>query len=282
MGVREDFLEVIMGNPQAAVTSAVSTTARAEYIDKLCRGGFPLALAVSDSGRRRWFSDYVKLTLERDAREISALRQGQKLNDLLGRLAGQTAQVLNVERAAAAVKLNPRTAESYARLLEKVFLLYRLEAWGKTLTSRSAGLPKVHVLDSGVAAHLLRLSSEKLATLDPTASTELGHLVETFAVGELIKQASWCSSVVGVGHWRNWDGDEVDLVIEREDGGILGFEVKTGSRVPGKDFRGLIKLRDAIGANFLGGFAVYLGERSYTYEDRINVVPLDRLWTPTA
>jgi hypothetical protein len=44
--------------------------------------------------------------------------------------------------------------------------------------------------------------------------------------------------------------------------------------------KGMSRLRDALGAQFVGGFALYLGERSYTFADRLHVVPLDRLWTP--
>jgi len=44
----------------------------------------------------------------------------------------------------------------------------------------------------------------------------------------------------------------------------------------------LTKLRDAVGPNFRAGYALYLGERSYTFEDRIHVMPLDRLWAWTA
>jgi len=135
----------------------------------------------------------------------------------------------------------------------------------------------LHVLDSEVAAMLLRVTPENLATLDATASSEFGHLVETFAVGELRKQASWLDGIAGLGHWRTYEGAEVHQVIERENGGILGFEIKKGGRVPGENLRGLQALRDAVGDRFIGGFALYLGERSYTYEDRIHVVPLDRL-----
>ena len=67
--------------------------------------------------------------------------------------------------------------------------------------------------------------------------------------------------------WRSLpnarDGDEVDLVVERDDGGVTGFEMKSGSRVGGAEFHGLRKLREATGDNLIGGFAVYLGERSY-------------------
>lgn len=56
--------------------------------------------------------------------------------------------------------------------------------------------------------------------------TELGHRLETFVVGELMKQASWLDGVVGLGHWRTRDGDEVDLVVERDDGFVVALQVK--------------------------------------------------------
>lgn len=279
--VHESFLDTALRTPLAVVTGEVSETTREDYISRICRGGFPLALAASsDRARKRWVDEYVRLTLERDVRELSRLRQGQLLGTLLGRLAGQTAQVLNIEKASREVGLDRATTESYVSLLEKVFLIHRLPAWGKTLTARSAATPKIHVLDSAVAARLLRLTPEKLSTLDPTAQTEFGHLLETFAVEELLKQTSWNDDVTGVGHWRTHDGDEVDFVAELDDGGVVGFEVKTSGRVPGDELRPLKKLREAVGHNFAAGFAHYLGQRSYTYDDRLHVVPLDRLWSP--
>lgn len=281
--VRETFLDALLRNPSAVVTDDLSTTTRDDYISRVCRGGFPLASAAStDRARRRWIDDYVSLTLERDVRELSRLRQGDLLGALLGRLAGQTAQVLNVERAARDVGLDKATTDSYVSLLEKVFLIHRLPAWGKTLTSRSAATPKIHVVDSGVAARLMRLTPERLATLDPTAQTEFGHVLETFTIGELLKQASWNDDIAGVGHWRTHDGDEVDFVVELDDGGIVGFEIKVAGRVPGSELGPLKKLRHAVGRNFRAGFVLYLGTRSYTFEDRLHVLPLDRLWTQTA
>jgi len=281
--LHEDFLAVALANPQDVVQSEVSQTSREEYVGRITSGGFPLVLEMSsDAARRRWVRQYVRLTLERDIRELSNLRQGDKLGLLLGRLAGQTAQVLNVANAASDVGLTPVTAESYVSLLERVFLVHRLEAWGTTLLSRSVTKPKIHVLDSAVAATLLRITPEKLVSLRATATTEFGHLVESFAVGELQKQASWNDAVVGVGHWRHLDGYEVDFVVEREDGGIVGFEMKTGTRIHGADMKGLAKLRDSLGAQFIGGIVLHLGERSYTYSDRLHVVPLDHVWTPVS
>lgn len=35
-------------------------------------------------------------------------------------------------------------------------------------------------------------------------------------------------------------------------------------------------------ADFTAGVLVNLGRRAYRYEDRLYVVPMDRLWTPRA
>ncbi|WJK42638.1 DUF4143 domain-containing protein [Solwaraspora sp. WMMA2056] len=156
----------------------------------------------------------------------------------------------------------------------------RLPAWGTTLRVRAAASPKVHVVDTGVAARLIRVSPAKLATLDPTALTEFGHLLESFVVGELRKQASWLDEYETTGHWRTDEGDEVDYVIEFDDGRVLAFEVKANERVAGADLKGLRALRDALGDRFITGVAFSTGLRTFTYEDRIHVMPVDRLWTP--
>lgn len=119
-----------------------------------------------------------------------------------------------------------------------------------------------------------------MANLDPTALSEFGNRLETFVVGELRKQVSWLEEQVTVGHWRTHDGDEVDFVVEFDDGTVLAFEVKAAEHLPGKDFSGLRKLREALGTRFIAGVALSTGPRSFKYEDRPYVMPIDRLWTP--
>lgn len=280
-GITEHLLHDLFDNPEAVVTSGRSAETREDYIERIVRGGFPLALArTNEAARGRWFDDYLQLTLERDVAELANLRRRAVMPQFIERLAGQTAQVLNVSAVADATGLDWNTGELYLKLLESVFLVQRLPAWGTTLKSRATSKPKIHLLDSGVAARLLRVTPRRLAGRDPAALTELGHLLETFVVGEFRKQASWMDGVAGLGHWRTSDGDEVDLIIERDDGAIVAIEVKAGSRVAGGDLRSLEKLRDAVGPRFTAGAALYLGERSYTYSDRVHVLPVERIWAP--
>lgn len=171
---------------------SLSSATRGDYIELIVRGAFPLAISASSAAaRNRWMDSNLRLTLERDVKELSNVRRGQFL------------------------------------------------CAGETL--------KVHMMDSGIAARLLRLTPAKLAQLDPTALTELGHLVETYLVGELLKQAECLDGVVGVGQWRTLDNDEVDLVVERDDGRVVGFDAKTGSRVSGKDLGPLRKFKSTVG-----------------------------------
>ncbi len=279
-GVRENYIERLLADPDGTVTSAaVSTTTRADYVARVAAGGFPLAVERSEAARRRWFDAYVAASLDRDVRDLASVRRRDALPRLLNRLAGQTAQVLDISKAGASVGLPPATANVYTKLLEAVFLVHRLPAWGKTLRSRAVASPKLHVVDSGLAARLLRLTPRRLESKDPTALEQFGHLLETFAVWEVLKQVSWLDGAVDAGHYRTRDGAEADLVLETDDGGVTAFEVKAAGRVVKKDFSGLRALQAALGARFKAGVVLYTGGRAYSYQERMHVQPLDRLWS---
>jgi hypothetical protein len=127
-------------------------------------------------------------------------------------------------------------------------------------------------------AWLLGLTPEKIAQGDPAVLTEYGHVVESFAVGEILKQVSWWDAPVAVGHFRTASADEIDLVLERDDGAVIAFEVKAGTRVHGEDLRGIKTLRARLGDRLLAAIVLYTGAFSYTHDDGTLVLPLDALW----
>lgn len=86
------------------------------------------------------------------------------------------------------------------------------------------------------------------------------------------------TGISNVSHWRTRDNDEVDVVIERDDGRVVAFEVKTGTNIPSKELAPMVKLRNELGDRFLAGTILYTGGLSYTPQTRIHVLPVDRLW----
>jgi uncharacterized protein len=257
-----------------------SPTTRAEYAQRITSGGMPVALRRPPGrSRSRWFANYLELVIERDVIELSRVRQREMLPRLLNVLAARSGQVLNVAAVAEAVGMEKSSAENYVRLLEAVFLIQRLPAWGTTLGSRIARQPKAHLVDAGVMAWLTGLSPEKIAQNDPSTLTEYGHLVETFAVGEILKQVSWWDGPVRVGHFRTADAEEVDLVLERDDGQVIAFEIKAGTRVDRADLAGIRALRNRLGARLAAAIVLHTGSLAHTHEDGTTVLPLDALWT---
>jgi uncharacterized protein len=277
-GVHEDFLDLALTDPSALIIRRGAPTERDEYERRVCRGGMPLAVHASDRQRANFYRSYLGASLTRDVLDLSRVRQINVLPRLMERLTAQTGQVLNIVKAANAAGVEPRSADNYVRLLEALFLIRRFPAWGRTLRTRTAQSPKLHVVDSGLAAYLLGITPEKLARRNPAALAEFGHLFETFVVGELLKQASWRDDVRDLGHWRTHDGLEVDLVAETLDGSVVGFEIKAGREVDTKSLRGLVALRDTLGDQFRAGYFLNTGNEAYQIDDRIYVCPVDRLW----
>jgi uncharacterized protein len=277
---RERFIDLLWEDPERLLSAgAVRAFTRDEYVDRVLAGGFPMILQRQTTrARTSWFADYVNLVVMRDVLDIARVRQREALPRLLRQLAAQTGQLLNITKAGQAAGLESSTANRYATLLEAAFMIQRLPAWGETLGKRLAAHPKVHIIDSGLAGWLLGLSAAKINSRNPGVLTEFGHLVETFAVGEILKQVSWSDEVTTASHFRTETGDEVDLVLETWDGRVAGFEIKAGTRIKDPDLNGLRLLRDRLGDRFVGGFVLNLGELAYRKEDRIAIMPLCTLW----
>ena len=260
--------------------STPSTTTRAEYAHRITSGGMPVALRRPPGrSRSRWFANYLDLVIERDVLELSRVRQREMLPRLLRLLAARSGQILNIAGTASTAGMEKSSAENYLKLLEAVFLVMRLPAWGTTLGSRVARQPKVHVVDAGIMAWLLGLTPEKIATNDPATLTEYGHLVETFAVGEILRQVTWSDAPVTVGHFRTAEAQEVDLVLERDDGMVFGFEIKAGTRVDQADLAGIRALRARIGERLAAAVVLYTGALTFRFDDGTLVLPLDALWS---
>jgi len=280
-GAQETFIARLLdvGGTERPSAELVAAT-RDEYARRSTSGGMPVALRRPPGrSRSRWFANYVDLVVDKDVMDISRVRQREMLPRLLGQLAARSGQVLNITAAAGAIGLDRSTAENYTKLLEAVFLIHRLPAWGTTLSARIVKHPKVHMVDSGVMAWLLNLTPQKIAQAAPSTLTEYGHLLETFAVGEILKQVSWSDAPVATGYFRTEAGDEVDLVLERDDGQVIAFEIKAGTRVDGDDLRGLRFLKDRLGSRLQESIILYTGEYTYQMDGWIQVVPLCRLWT---
>lgn len=157
-----------------------------------------------------------------------------------------------------------------------MFLVHRLPAWSRNPGQRLVKAPKIHIVDSGLACHLLGADAQRLQAERPL----LSRVLESFVVGELRKQLSWSDPHATLFHYRTATGAEVDVIVEWPDGTVAGIEVKASATVGASDFAGLKSLRDRTGAQFRAGAIVYLGDRVVPFGDRLWLVPVSALWDP--
>lgn len=242
---------------------------------KVAAGGFPAALARKQTARRTaWYRDYIDAIVQKDVRDMTRIASLDILPRLLALAAGQSARLINVSDLAGPFQVSRPTIRDYVTLLQRVFLIDELPPWHRNRLSRLVKTPKLHVTDTGLASALLGLDADALWA----DKGMFGQLLETFVYQELRRLASGEAQEIRFHHYRDRDGYEVDIVLERGAGDIVGIEVKAGATVTAADFRGLRKLQDAAGDRFMAGVVMYDGETSARFGDGLFALPISALW----
>jgi hypothetical protein len=271
-GKRPSFLERLFG---AGFKMRPFERLGPALAERIVAGGYPAALRLAAGRRRaRWYEAYLETIVQRDVRELARIASLDVVPRLLAAAAAQTARLANVSDLAAPFSLSRPTIRGYLTLLSRVFLLEELPPWHANRLSRLVKTPKLHLGDTGLACALLGADAKTLKA----DRALLGQLLETFAFQELKRQASWFEHALAFHHFRDRDGYEVDIVIERGALAVAGIEVKAAATVTAADFRGLRKLKDAAGRRFAGGVVLYDGTMSLPFGDSMYALPIRSLW----
>jgi predicted AAA+ superfamily ATPase len=273
-GVHSTFVDRVMaGDIDLAGAAAL---AREDYVRLACTGGYPEVVARPTTHRREaWFDNYVRRIVQRDVPDLARIHHPSELPNLLRAAAAATGSSPTLTALARTTNLSATTATRYLDVLETIYLVQRVPAWSSNRLKRVARAPKVALLDSGVAAHLMDLDEE---ALDPGSDpTPFGALVETFVLAELRKLVPLSTARPRLFHYRELDGAEVDVVLERE-GRIVGIEVKASTTLDRKSTRWLERLRDKLGPRFTAGLVLYGGTSNVQLGDRLAAAPISTLW----
>ena len=277
----ESFVRQAFDDPGALRDGPAGIYTREQYLDMVCAGGYPAVTDLTAARRRRWYRDYLHTVIQRDIVELADLRRAEAVAPVLATAAALTGQPLNTARLARGAGVDVRTAERYLSWLTTVFLVHRVPMWTRNLSTKAGKTAKLYVTDSGLTAHL--------ANKDPTAlsrptDTSVGGIVETFVVNEVSKQLTWNDTGARRHHYRDHRGAEIDLILEAPDGRIVAIEVKAAVSPRASAARWLAWLRDHldhIGNDFVHGYVLHLGPNRVSLGDRLTLLPLEALWTPT-
>ena len=227
----------------------------------LLNGSYPAiyqrGLAASD-----WFPNYVATYLERDVRQIIAVRDLSQFQRFVRMCAARSGQLLNLAALGADCGISAVTAREWLSVLEASYLVSRLPPYFQNYGKRLVKSPKLYFLDVGLMAWLLGIRD----AVSLSTHAARGALFETWVVSEMIKQRFNAGQPADLYFWRDSAGHEIDVLFETPEG-LQTVEIKSGATFASDWTASLTKWQKLSGgAASRKPILVYGGEETYERE----------------
>jgi uncharacterized protein len=242
----------------------------AQLHEVLWQGGYP-RIEDRDVPPGRWLADYVTTYVERDVRQVSGVTDLATFSGFVRLAAGRSGQELNLSSLGQDVGVSHNTIRSWLSVMEATFLVALLPPWHTNFRKRFVKAPKIHFIDAGLAAHLIRIERPDQVLTHP----HRGALFETWAVNEIRKWRMHRGLAPRMYHYREARGVEIDVIVETADR-LLLVEIKSGMTVHSSWFRHLselkARLRSSGDSREVETRLIYGGDQARTQEE-VKVVP---------
>src|SRR5690554_125563 len=148
--------------------------------------------------------------LYKDILELAGIRKPEILVKLLQALAWQVGSEVSYSELAQTVGADRATISSYIDLLEKSFVVFRLNPLARNLRNEINTSRKIYFYDNGIRNSIIN----NLAPLQQRNDT--GILWENFLMSERIKQMAHTTSRAQGYFWRNTNQAEIDYIEEAD------------------------------------------------------------------
>jgi predicted AAA+ superfamily ATPase len=195
-----------------------------ETLEAMLLGGSYPALFDRELAPGDWFPNYVTTYLERDVRQLIAVRDLSQFQRFVRMCAARSGQLLNLAALGADCGISAVTAREWLSVLEASYLVTRLAPYHRNFGKRLVKTPKLYFLDVGLMAWLLGIRDA--ASISTHAAR--GALFETYVVSEFTKHRFNAGQPADLYFWRDSAGHEVDLLYETAHG-LQAVEIKSGA-----------------------------------------------------
>lgn len=268
VGARPEFLQTAFDRSFSATYPELS---KRDLIHLAFQSGYPEVQGYSPTDRYDWFMTYLDDLLERDVRDVTEIRKLPELRSVATWLLAHTAQFFAVDELAAKVGISKVTAQNYIEALKALYLFDGVPAWSKSDYDMIGKRGKWIATDSGLVANILGWDEESVYMDD----NRCGKLVETWVYHQLASNAE-SNGGFKISHYRDNRKREIDFVVERRDGAMIGVEVKAG-QASLEDFKHLKWFASNIAKTEFTGVVLYSGSNTLRFGDGFYAVPFSAL-----
>jgi uncharacterized protein len=188
--------------------------------DFLIFDAYPEVLqAPTQTTRIEILTEIANAYLLKDILALDRIKNSRTLLDLLKLLAFQVGSEVAITELATRLGVDVKTVKRYLDLLEKAFVIYRLNGFSRNLREEVTNKSKYYFLDNGIRNALIA----QFNGLDQR--NDMGALWENFMVAERLKVQAYRPLYANLYFWRTYRQQEIDL-IEEHDGVLYGYEFK--------------------------------------------------------
>ncbi len=232
--------------------------------DKIILTGFYPRIWCDGLTAHKALADYIETYVERDIRQLLAVKDLTLFQRFITLCAGRIGQLLNLNSLAADCGISHQTARNWLTLLEASYIVFRLPPYFSNISKRLVKSPKLYFYDVGLAARLLGLETELQVSRDPLR----GNLFENMVVMEVLKYRLHRGRASNLNFYRDSNGNEIDLLLNYGPD-IFPIEVKSGMTLNRDYFKGLNKFAKIFQLP-LGAALLYGGdEEQQRFEIRV-------------
>jgi len=225
---------------------------RGSAFEELLLGGYPHVRAggvPADEFQAQFVSTY----LERDVRQMRNVKDLRQFRSFMALVAGRIGQVTDFTSLSNDLGVSQRTVKDWTSLMEASYVMRVLPPYHANLGKRLVRTPKIYLVDTGVACGLLGITSAEEAE----RALFRGPLFENYVIEELRRRLYLVKSNARLFFYRDSNGAEVDVIIERGRK-LIPVEIKAGSTFSSDFLRG-IKHWTKLTGSTAPSFVVYNG-----------------------
>lgn len=157
--------------------------------------------------------------LYKDILQYQSIKNPNILDGLLQALALQIGNEVSYNELAILLQIDKKTVERYIDLLEKAFIIFRLNPLSRNQRHEISSKRKIYFYDTGIRNMVIKnLNSLNLRQ-------DKGALWENFIVAERKKYLEYHNKNPRSYFWRTYEQQEIDY-LEEENGILNAFEIK--------------------------------------------------------
>jgi len=241
-------------------------------IDSLIYHGFYPRIWDKQLNPTQALGDYFETYIERDLRQLIAIKDLNLFQRFIRLCAGRIGQLLNVNSLSNDTGVSHTTARNWLSILEASYIIFFLQPYHRNISKRLVKSSKLYFYDVGLAAFLLGIENEKQISRDPLR----GSLFENMVIAEALKYRFNQGKRSNLYFYRDSKGNEVDLLIVNGPD-LYPIEIKAGMTITRDYFKGLNHFVKIFPDHTPEGSGLVYGGETAQQRTTVTIVPFQHL-----